>query len=126
MKDVTLKFIKSMGITSEGDIFQLFPKKNPKLTSPVKRVDQSPLEMTRSSKKLPYCPVMCDTLRRRAATKRTCHHFQQGYEFCDDVYVDGLSFQWTSLQSGLHICHFCFHYERSTRSLPVCDLSCVT
>ncbi|GFS90013.1 hypothetical protein TNCV_507231 [Trichonephila clavipes] len=61
-----------------------------------KRVVQSPLEMKRSSKiqlKPPYCPVMCDTLRRLATTKRTFHHFQQGYEFCNDVYVDGPSFQ---------------------------------
>ncbi|GFT58421.1 hypothetical protein TNCV_2119181 [Trichonephila clavipes] len=35
MKDVTLKFIKRMGIIPEGDIFQISPKKkNPELTSP--------------------------------------------------------------------------------------------
>ncbi|GFT97125.1 hypothetical protein TNCV_3857921 [Trichonephila clavipes] len=38
---------------------------------------------------------MCDTLRRLAATKRTFHHFQLGYEFYNDVYADGRSFQWT-------------------------------
>ncbi|GFW48687.1 hypothetical protein TNCV_4242681 [Trichonephila clavipes] len=54
---------------------------------------------------------MWDKLRPLAATKRTFYHFQQEYEFCRNVYVDGQSFQWTSLQSSLHICHFRFHYD---------------
>ncbi|GFU89223.1 hypothetical protein TNCV_2896711 [Trichonephila clavipes] len=35
---------------------------------------------------------MCDTLRRFATIKRTFHHritIQKGYEFRNDVYVDG-------------------------------------
>ncbi|GFX65496.1 hypothetical protein TNCV_4735441 [Trichonephila clavipes] len=38
-------------------------------------------------------------VRRLAATNRTFHPFQQGYEFRNDVYVDGWSFQWTSLKT---------------------------
>ncbi|GFU91924.1 hypothetical protein TNCV_557451 [Trichonephila clavipes] len=34
---------------------------------------------------------------------------------------DGRSFQWTSLKSGLQICHFRFHYGRSIRSPSICN-----
>ncbi|GFU79352.1 hypothetical protein TNCV_2138751 [Trichonephila clavipes] len=67
---------------------------------PGKRGSQSLLEIfdhRKNKLKLPYCPVMYNTLRRLAATKRTFYHFQQGYEFRNDVYVDGQSFQSTTL-----------------------------
>ncbi|GFV36062.1 hypothetical protein TNCV_345781 [Trichonephila clavipes] len=35
---------------------------------------------------------MYDKFRRLAANKRTLHLFQQGYEFCNDVYVHGWFF----------------------------------
>ncbi|GFX82344.1 hypothetical protein TNCV_2870251 [Trichonephila clavipes] len=51
MDDATLKFIKRMGIIPEGDIFSDFPKeKKFRIDKPSKRVGQSPLEMTPSSK----------------------------------------------------------------------------
>ncbi|GFT97460.1 hypothetical protein TNCV_1628811 [Trichonephila clavipes] len=50
MKDVTFKFIKRMGIIPEGDIFQISPKRKILNNKSGKRVGQSPLEMTRSSK----------------------------------------------------------------------------
>ncbi|GFV10236.1 hypothetical protein TNCV_3661881 [Trichonephila clavipes] len=67
-------------------------KKNPELTSLVNEVakvlwkwhDHRKIQL-----KLPYGPVMCDTLRRLAATKHTLNHFQQEYEFHNNVYVDG-------------------------------------
>ncbi|GFX47593.1 hypothetical protein TNCV_3016121 [Trichonephila clavipes] len=51
MKDVTLKFIKRMGIIPEGDIFLISPKKrSPELTSPtdflVKRSPHVPLSLS--------------------------------------------------------------------------------
>ncbi|GFV60971.1 hypothetical protein TNCV_997041 [Trichonephila clavipes] len=89
-----------MRIIPEGDIFQIpSKKKNPELTSPVNELAKV-LQLHDRRKihlKLPYCPVMCDTLRHLAANKRTFHHFQQGYEFSNDVYVDERSFKWTSL-----------------------------
>ncbi|GFW66641.1 hypothetical protein TNCV_1370741 [Trichonephila clavipes] len=69
---------------------------------------------------------MCDTLRRLAVTNIMFITVQQGYEFRNDVYVDRRSFHWTSLYSGLLICHFRFHYGRSTRLLPVRNRSCAT
>ncbi|GFX48815.1 uncharacterized protein TNCV_901971 [Trichonephila clavipes] len=50
MMDITLKFIKRMGILPEGDIFQISPKEKSGIDKSGERGDQSPLEMTPSSK----------------------------------------------------------------------------
>ncbi|GFY36192.1 hypothetical protein TNCV_4845641 [Trichonephila clavipes] len=41
--------------------------------------------------KLPYCPTMCDTFHRLAATKTPVITVQKRNEFHNDVYVDGRS-----------------------------------
>ncbi|GFV22634.1 hypothetical protein TNCV_2078241 [Trichonephila clavipes] len=59
-----------------------------------KQGGQSSLEMTQSSKNSVKTSILSrdvGTLRRLAATKRTFHQFQQGYELRNDVYVDGRS-----------------------------------
>ncbi|GFW58302.1 hypothetical protein TNCV_2634761 [Trichonephila clavipes] len=66
-----------MGIISEGDIFKYPQRKTSGTDKFEERGGQSPLEMPRSSKitlKLLHCPVICDTLRRLATTKRTVRH----------------------------------------------------
>ncbi|GFT45049.1 hypothetical protein TNCV_3790431 [Trichonephila clavipes] len=95
-------------------------RKNPELTIPVNEVAKILCKWHDHRKiqlKLPYCPVACDVVHCLATTERIGFTVQEGYEFRNDVYVDGWSFYWTSLKSGFHICYFRFHYERFTRSL---------
>ncbi|GFU23454.1 hypothetical protein TNCV_113791 [Trichonephila clavipes] len=87
--------------TPEMATFSDIPKgKNPEWTRLVKvvvKVLWKSHDIREIQLKLPYCPVMCDTLHRLAATKIPFITFQQEYEFHYNVYVDGRSFHCTSL-----------------------------
>ncbi|GFW22290.1 hypothetical protein TNCV_1430441 [Trichonephila clavipes] len=100
MEDVTLKFIKRVGIIPEGDIFQISPKEKSGIDKLSECGGLSPFEMTQSSQISVKTSILSRDVLHVAPLAETKISFitvQQEYEFCNYVYVDGWSFHCTSL-----------------------------